>query len=78
MSKAEILQELPKLSPEDRAEIHLKLVELDENDWDDADDPVSTKEKALVKKRIADQERQPGSAISTVELFRRVEKRRQT
>ena len=33
MSKVEILQELPKLTPEERKEIRLKLAELDDDNW---------------------------------------------
>ena len=33
MSKTEILEELPKLTSEERYEIRLKLAELDGDDW---------------------------------------------
>jgi hypothetical protein len=45
MSKAEILEELPKLAPEDRYEIRLKLAELDGDDWLDDDDPRTDQHK---------------------------------
>ena len=44
MNETEILEELPKLTPEEREEIRLKLVELDNDDWLDADDPLSDDE----------------------------------
>ncbi len=49
MSKTEILEELPKLTPEERHEIRLKLAELDGDDWLDADDQLSDKEKRCSK-----------------------------
>jgi putative addiction module component (TIGR02574 family) len=64
MSKNEILHELNKLSPEDRSEIRAKLDELDRrvnDDWDD--DEMTEEEKRLVEERIAEHERDPGSAI---------------
>jgi hypothetical protein len=38
MSKTDILAELPKLTPEERDEIRLKLAEIDDR-WLDEDDP---------------------------------------
>lgn len=57
MSKTEILEELPKLTPEEREEIRLKLAELDGNEWLDSDDPLSDKEKALLEARFDDLEK---------------------
>ena len=53
MSKTEILEELPKLTPEDRYEIRLKLAELDGDGWLDDDDPLTDEEKALLEARLA-------------------------
>ena len=53
MSKVEILQELPKLTPEERKEIRLKLTELDDDQWRDDDDPLTDSEKALLEARLA-------------------------
>ena len=47
MSKAEILQELRKLTKEERKEIRLKLAQLDPDEWLDEDDPLTEPEKAL-------------------------------
>ncbi len=48
MSKAEILQELPKLTRQEREEIYLKRAELDGDRWLDTDDPSTDEEKALL------------------------------
>jgi putative addiction module component (TIGR02574 family) len=55
MSKAEILEEIPSLTPEERDEIRQKLDELD--------DSLTAEELALVDKRIAEHEANPQSAI---------------
>jgi phage-related protein len=52
MSKAEILEELPKLTPEDRLEIRQKLNEIDGDEWLDSDDPLTDDEKALLEVRL--------------------------
>jgi hypothetical protein len=62
MSKTEILEELPKLTPEEREEIRLKLAELD-GDWLDSNDPLSDKEKALLEARLEDLEKHPEKSI---------------
>jgi len=41
MSKAEILSELPKLSPAERLEIRLQLARLDGEAWLDAGEPLT-------------------------------------
>lgn len=63
MSKAEILEELPKLTADERNEIRLKLAELDGDDWLDADDPLTDEEKALLEARLADIEQHPEKSI---------------
>lgn len=67
MSKVEILDELPRLKPEEREEIRLKLAELDGNDWLDEDDPLTESEKALIEQRVADLERNPRASIPWAE-----------
>jgi hypothetical protein len=47
MSKAEIVAELPKLTPAEREEIRLKLAGLDGNVWLDADGPLTDAEKLI-------------------------------
>ena len=63
MSKTEILEELPKLTPEERFEIRLKLAELDRDGWLDDDDPLTTQEKALLEARMADMDQHPEGSI---------------
>jgi putative addiction module component (TIGR02574 family) len=63
MSKAEILAELPKLSPEERAEIRARLEELGGGVWLDADDPLSDEQKALLEARLDDLEKHPEKSI---------------
>ena len=62
MSKREILNELPKLSPEERQEVRLRLAELDRDDWLDADD-LTAAEKALIEERCREMDANPQSSI---------------
>jgi hypothetical protein len=66
MSKTEILEELPNLTPEERKEIRLKLAELD-GEWLDSDDPLSDKEKALLEARLDALEKYPEKSIPWAE-----------
>ena len=75
MSTAEILQELPKLSPEERKEIRLKLAELDDNNWLDDDDPLTASEKALLEARLAAYEKDPDAGGSWEEVEARIRAR---
>ena len=75
MSKVEILQELPKLTPEERKEIRLKLAELDDNNWLDDDDPLTDSEKALLEARLAAYEKDPDTGGSWEEVETRIRAR---
>lgn len=75
MSKAEILDEIPSLTPEERDEIRRKLDELDGNPWDDADDSLTSEEKALLDARIADMEAHPETSIPWAEAEARLKAR---
>jgi putative addiction module component (TIGR02574 family) len=75
MSKAEILQELPKLTKEERKEIRLKLAELDPDEWLDEDDPLTDEEKKLIDARLGEHEANPESAISLEEFNARIQKK---
>lgn len=75
MSKIEILEELPKLTPEERHEIRLKLVELDGDDWLDDDDPLTEAEKALLDARLAAYEKDPDAGSSWEEVESRIRAR---
>lgn len=72
MSKAEILEELPKLTADERNEIRLKLAELDGDDWLDADDPLTDEEKALLEARLADIEQHPEKSIPWEDAKKRI------
>ena len=66
MSKAEILEELPKLKPEERLEVLEKIYQLEgiaEEAWLDADDPLTDAEKALTDSRLEAHQRDPEGAI---------------
>jgi putative addiction module component (TIGR02574 family) len=63
MSKAEILCEIPKLTPEERDEIRQKLDELDGGQWIDSDDPLTEEDKALLEARLGDMEQHPEKSI---------------
>ena len=60
MSKAEILDEIPKLTPEERDEIRCKL--------DEIDIPLSADELALVDARMDAHHRDPASAVPIEEM----------
>ena len=63
MSKTEILAELPKLAPDDLAEIQARMDELAGSAWLDADDPLTDAEKRLLDLRLDECERNPSSFI---------------
>jgi hypothetical protein len=67
MIKAEILEALPKLSPEERREIRAKLNELDDEEWLD-DGELSKHEKA----RLDEYDRNPEAGSSWEEAKARV------
>ena len=75
MSKAEIVEELPKLTPAEREEIRLKLAELDGKDWLDEDDPLSEADKALLEARLLDMEKHPEKSIPWKEAEARLKAR---
>jgi putative addiction module component (TIGR02574 family) len=75
MSKVEILEELPKLTTEERQEIRLKLAELDGDGWLDADEPLTDAEKALLDARLAAYEEDPDAGSSWAEVEARIQAR---
>ncbi|HJZ81995.1 MAG TPA: addiction module protein [Pyrinomonadaceae bacterium] len=75
MTKAEILEELPKLSREERQEIRLKLAELDDNAWHDEDDPLTEEQRALLEARLADMDDNPEASIPWDEAKEQIEAR---
>jgi hypothetical protein len=62
MSKAEILAELSKLTPEERLEVRLRLAELDQDEWLD-DGQLTDKEKRLIEERYQELEERPDLSI---------------
>ena len=75
MSKTEILEELPKLTSQERDEIRLKLAELDGDVWLDDDDPLTDEQKALIESRIEAHEQNPDTAIPWEEARARINRR---
>jgi len=75
MSKTEILEELPKLTSEERHEIRMKLAELDGDGWLDDDDPLTEEQKALIESRIEAHEKNPETAIPWEEVKARLNRR---
>src|SRR5439155_7823995 len=62
MSKTEILQELPRLTPEERQEVRLRIAELDLEDWLD-EGVLTDTEKALIEERFREMEANPQTSI---------------
>ncbi len=75
MSKAEIVAELPKLTPAEREEIRLKLADLDGQDWLDEDRPLTDGEKALIEARVAAHESNPEAALPWDEFQAQLERK---
>ena len=72
MSKTEILEELPKLTADERNEIRLRIAELNGDDWLDADDPLTDEEKALLESRLADIDQHPEKSIPWEDAKKRI------
>jgi hypothetical protein len=78
VSKLEILEELPKLAPEDRAEIQSRIEELAADGtggWFDADDPLADEQKALLATRLDDLDKHPEKSIPWPEAAARLKAR---
>jgi hypothetical protein len=75
MSKAEIFEEIAKLTREERREIRLKLAELDSDEWLDEDDPLTDEEKTVLEKRLEDMEKHPEKSIPWAEAEARLKAR---
>ena len=75
MSKTEILEELPNLTPDERFEIRVKLAELDGDRWLDDDDPLTNEQKALLDARLTEMEKNPKASIPWDEARKRIEAR---
>lgn len=77
MSKAEILAELPKLAPKDRAEIRARLDELNGDTWLVSNEPLTSAEKALLDDRLAAYAKDPDAGSSWGEVESRIRARLQ-
>ena len=75
MSKVNILEELPKLTTEERKEIRLKLAEIDGDSWLDTNEPLTDAEKALLEARLAAYEQDPDAGSSWAEVESRIRTR---
>jgi hypothetical protein len=71
MSKSDILQERPKLTPEERQEVRLRLAELDQDDRLD-EGATTDAERALIEERFRDLEANPHSSIPWAEAKARL------
>jgi putative addiction module component (TIGR02574 family) len=69
--KTEILEALPKLSPEERREIRAKLNELDEEEWLD-DGELTEQEKAIIEARLDEYENKLEAGSSWEEAKARI------
>jgi putative addiction module component (TIGR02574 family) len=72
MNLAEILDEIPCLTPVERQGVAEKLFELEGN-WIDGDEELSAEEKHLLESRIADHDRNPASAVPWEEVKARLQ-----
>jgi putative addiction module component (TIGR02574 family) len=61
--KTEILEALPRLSPEERREIRAKLNELDEEEWLDEGE-LTEQEKEIIEARLDEYDRNPETGTS--------------
>lgn len=74
MSLAEILNELPRLTPEQRHQVVEKVFEL-QGGWLDGDDRLSDDEKRLIETRLAAHDQAPASAVPWEEAKARLNSR---
>ena len=75
MSRAEIMEELPKLSREDRRAIWNDIGAMDGFDGAWSDDRLTPDETALIESRMDRHRRDPKSALSLEEMLARLDKR---
>ena len=68
MSKAQIIDELPKLSPDERREILHRIHEIDHDGWLAED--LSPEEIALIEQRLADHQKNPAATVPWNEELR--------
>jgi putative addiction module component (TIGR02574 family) len=71
MSKTEILDELPKLTPDERREILARLLALDDTEWLDGGE-LSDEEKAILEARLDEYDKNPRTGSSWAEVQARI------
>lgn len=71
MSKAEIIEELAKLTPDERQEVRLRLAEMDQDDWLDSGELTSA-EKALIEERFREIDTNPKASLSWADAKERL------
>jgi putative addiction module component (TIGR02574 family) len=74
MSLAEILDQIPRLTSEERQQVVEKVFEL-EGDWLDGDDALSPEEKHLLESRLAKHDLNPDSGVPWEEAKARLKAR---
>ncbi len=74
MSLAEILDELPRLTPEERHQVVEKVLAL-EGDWIEDDEALSPEERRLVESRLAAHDLDPDSALRWEDVKARLKAR---
>ena len=74
MSKTDILNEVPRLNPEERLEILDRIYELDGGNWE-AGAELSPSDKALLDARLQEIERNPDAGSPWEEVKARLDKR---
>jgi putative addiction module component (TIGR02574 family) len=72
MSIAEIVEELPKLTVDDRDELRLRLLELEREIWTDSSHPLTDSEKALLDARLAAYRKAPDAGSSWEDVEERL------
>lgn len=75
MSTAEILAELPRLTPAERQEIRLRLARLDGEQSLDTVEPLTEAERALLEARLAAYAQDPEAGSSWQEVEARLQAR---
>jgi putative addiction module component (TIGR02574 family) len=73
VSKAQIIEELPKLSPDDRREILHRIQEIDHDGW--LADDLSAEELALIESRLASHRKDPTDVVAWSEIEGRLSER---
>jgi putative addiction module component (TIGR02574 family) len=72
MSIAEVVEELPKLTAEDRDALRFRLLQLDREIWTDSINPLTDSEKALLDARLAAYRKDPDAGSSWEDVERRL------